>query len=453
MVVIGAGPAGCTAACRLAQMGHQVALVERKKFPRDHIGESIPGEALSLLKVISADFLVDMAGFLRTNSSLVHWTVSKGTVRKEFYGTPHLQVDRGLFDKLLLEHARSSGVVVFQPAVAIPRQMGELSWLTEVVGADLELKSPIVLDASGGSGLRSGRLRYSPPTIALFGYFESDFAIEPVSRVEAFEESWMWSAPLAGGTTAVAVFADGQWLRKRKSSSLESLIRDEFEKSTLFKYLKSARLAKAMRACDASIFGAREPIKNGLIRLGDALLSMDPLSSQGGLMAIASGLQASILANTLLKEPDRRELVEDFAFSSYKERLKKHLRSSSFFYREKLVECDTYFWRARVRPSDLARPQLSSVKCPVQLDSSCSIRETPIIAGDLISTQPSLQHPLLDGPIAFVKGLSIVTLLQCLADKPSAAILLQRWKERVGNKSSVDLFLQLWAAGVISEGI
>lgn len=41
VVIIGGGPAGSTAASFLARKGHQVMVLERATFPRDHVGESL----------------------------------------------------------------------------------------------------------------------------------------------------------------------------------------------------------------------------------------------------------------------------------------------------------------------------------------------------------------------------------------------------------------------------
>src|SRR5438093_13200260 len=41
VIVIGGGPAGSTAAALLARDGHDVLLMERERFPREHVGESM----------------------------------------------------------------------------------------------------------------------------------------------------------------------------------------------------------------------------------------------------------------------------------------------------------------------------------------------------------------------------------------------------------------------------
>lgn len=44
VIVIGGGPAGCTAAALIAEAGHSALLIEREKMPRFHVGESLMPE-------------------------------------------------------------------------------------------------------------------------------------------------------------------------------------------------------------------------------------------------------------------------------------------------------------------------------------------------------------------------------------------------------------------------
>ncbi len=450
-VVIGAGPAGSTLACRLTQLGHKVVLLERRQFPREHIGESIPGNVLPLLKVIGADQAIASAGFLRTKSILIRWTKREGTVRRRTDDPFHLQVQRAVFDQILLEHALACGVEVLQSANTHVRLDESHRWRTHIKDSSIEFSSPVLLDASGKHALQGKRKRCSPPTLAIYGYFDAMSPHESVSRVEALSDGWLWSAPLANGQIASAAFVDSQWLREYRGNTLESLLRGQFAKAQLFKHLYGGRLRATVRACDASVSIAEQTLQNGLIRVGDASLSMDPLSSQGGLMAIASALQAATLANTLLRYPERQELVETFAHRSQQDRLRQHLQTLAAYYREKHRECGTSFWRARAtnESQQIHQPPLDCAQRKLSLAEESSLKLTPIVDCDVIATAHALHHPALETPIAFVSGKRIEELLQCLDDQPSAAQLLERWASRVGGGGAVELFSKLWQKRVI----
>ena len=117
VVINGGGPAGATSASFLSMWGHQVTLLEKEKFPRDHVGESLLpfcyklfGE-LGLLDQMKANF-VRKPGVRFVDSDGTHsttWCFNRVIPDESFLS---FQVARSDFDKLQLDHARRNGATV-----------------------------------------------------------------------------------------------------------------------------------------------------------------------------------------------------------------------------------------------------------------------------------------------------------------------------------------------------
>ena len=117
VVVIGGGPGGSTTATMLARKGWQVLLLERERFPRDHIGESLLPASMPVLEELGVLPAVQEAGFLRKWGATMVWGTDKTPWSWYFRETnqryPHAyQVWRPQFDQLLLDNSRAHGVEV-----------------------------------------------------------------------------------------------------------------------------------------------------------------------------------------------------------------------------------------------------------------------------------------------------------------------------------------------------
>src|SRR5215210_1801522 len=118
VIVIGGGPAGTTAATLLAQQGLSVTLLERERFPRFQVGESLLPYNNDLFTrlglsddLLKGDFVPKYGAEFVTGDGAIGYTFRfDRTLPKQYHRS--FQVKRSEFDHLLLRNAASSGVEV-----------------------------------------------------------------------------------------------------------------------------------------------------------------------------------------------------------------------------------------------------------------------------------------------------------------------------------------------------
>src|SRR5580658_9032692 len=123
-LIIGAGPAGSTAAAILAEHGHRVLILEREKFPRYHIGESLLPFTFQPLQRLGLIDKMRASAFVKKYS--VQFVSPSGRASQPFYFFNRYdrdtvaqtwQVLRSEFDQLLLDNAREKGAVVKEETI------------------------------------------------------------------------------------------------------------------------------------------------------------------------------------------------------------------------------------------------------------------------------------------------------------------------------------------------
>ncbi|PYL37547.1 MAG: alkylhalidase, partial [Verrucomicrobia bacterium] len=159
IIVIGGGPAGSTAATLLARHGHSVLLLERERFPREHVGESLLPFCYSLLKNLGVieemkkNFVrkpgvrfIDRDGTTSTTWCFDH------IIKNETYLS--FQVIRADFDLMLLKNAAKSGVEVREETSVVDADITTASDSVRVTSLDLTGQKTVhrarfLVDASG----------------------------------------------------------------------------------------------------------------------------------------------------------------------------------------------------------------------------------------------------------------------------------------------------------------
>src|SRR5215471_12908429 len=121
VIVIGGGPAGCAAAAILAEHGRRVLVLEREKFPRYHIGESLLPFTFHPLQRLGLNDKMRQSAFVKKYS--VQFIAPSGKASQPFYFFNRYdretvaqtwQVLRSEFDVMLLENARNKGATVLE---------------------------------------------------------------------------------------------------------------------------------------------------------------------------------------------------------------------------------------------------------------------------------------------------------------------------------------------------
>jgi flavin-dependent dehydrogenase len=310
VIVAGGGPAGSTTATLIAQRGYRVALFERERFPRFHIGESLIPETYWVLKRLNMLPKMQQSHFVKKYS--VQFVNANGKLSAPFYfwdNKPHecsqtWQVVRSEFDHMMLQNAREHGAEAYEGVHVLDvifegdRAVGVR--IKDVDGTRREVRARVVVDASGQAAMLQNRfkLRLWDPVLnkgAIWTYWKG--AHRDTGRDEGAtmvlqtsdKQGWFWYIPLHNDVVSVGVVAPFDRLFKGRDDH-ERTYEEEVERSPAVK----ARIAEAQRVTGYFVtrdysYRSRQVAGDGWVLVGDAFGFLDPLYSSGVLLALKSG--------------------------------------------------------------------------------------------------------------------------------------------------------------------
>jgi flavin-dependent dehydrogenase len=348
-VVLGGGVAGATAALAVARTHHRVALIDANPTAQWKIGETLAPESRSILSSLGLLETFLQAGHLPCYGNASAWGLNALT-EKDFIFNPHgnaWQLDRIVFEEMLTLAAVKAGAVVFRGKLV--EDIGQIDDIWRINFRDKTLTSKWLIDATGRRSMTSKKMGLKRQVldhlVSIYCVAISQTGTDHDSRtfIESCSDGWWYSSLMPGGRRTIAFQTDADLLPGQEWRTLDWFI-EQFGRTrhisrllnghdyvfTRPPQLTSARSSRLERFSD-----------DGRMVIGDAAMSFDPLSGQGLLKAMQSGIKAAEVASNA-KAMDRK------AFDSWNEQVWEQFSNSrKYYYAMERRWPRTVFWQRR----------------------------------------------------------------------------------------------------------
>lgn len=366
VVIIGGGPAGSTLASFILKYRpkSRVLILEKERFPRDHVGESQLPAIGAILDEIGAWEAVERADFPLKVGATYRWgrtpelwdfdfidpKVVETIERPTPYDGPRrqtaFQVDRAIYDDILLRHAESMGAVVREETLVreVRRDGDRITGLR--LADDSEVDGTWFVDASGHAGIlrRAMGVEAEPRTnlqnIAIWDYWEdTDWAVEigtGGTRVQVLSQAagWIWFIPIGPTRTSIGYICPAEHyksLGKPVDEVYREALANDEKVAELTRNATSRGMVEATK--DWSFTASRGHGENWFL-VGESLGFADPILAAGLTLAHTGARELGYTLVELLERPDADDA--DWLASSVSEqqlrRVSQHIRFADFWY-------------------------------------------------------------------------------------------------------------------------
>ena len=383
IAIIGGGPGGSTCASLIRKYNPDlsVLVLEKERFPREHVGESQLPLVGAILNEMGCYEKVDAAGFPIKLGATYRWGKNPDLWDFEFipFGqfkdpdrpTPYtgqriwtaFQVDRAVYDTILLDHAEELGAEVRQET-QVRRILVADAEPDRVAGLELDggevVSARHYIDASGHVGvLRRGvgvgcSYPSSLQNVAMWDYWENaQWAVSIGSGgtrvfVLSIGSGWIWFIPIGPTRTSIGFICPAQFYKEQGRSPEDLYAWALAQEPMVCELTAEATREGQVRTTKDWSFMADRMVGPNWFLAGESGGFADPILA-GGLMLTHAG--ARECAYSIL-ELERGELDAAWLKSRYEEaqkrRMNQHIRFADFWYAGNGQFTDLEDWTSQI---------------------------------------------------------------------------------------------------------
>jgi len=350
VIIVGAGPAGASAAIRLANLGFGVTLIEREKFPRHKLcGEFVSPECLRHFRDLCVYEKMRAKGGEQISKTVFYNTHGNSfEIPSAWFGNDEsaLGISRSAMDLCLLNRARESGVEILEESRAVgltfdnQRVIGVKTKSSD--GKSRELFSELIIDATGRARvlskllenqfqpLRSKSHKTKPTHVAFKAHFEDVKLPRGVCEIYFFRGGYGGLNYVEDGAANQCFIVKADFFRENGSDA------EEFFREVIMANVRArATMSNALRKFDwqavaIESFGFQDPNPTpNFLSVGDAGAFIDPFTGSGILMALES---SELVAKAALSSARIAEIGTNYALL-HREKFRTRIRASSLWRR------------------------------------------------------------------------------------------------------------------------
>jgi hypothetical protein len=450
--ILGAGPAGIVTALKLKQLGYDQIVLECKKSTGVVRAESLSPGVFSLLETVG----IDLHEFSETCSPITRSFKFWNEEMIESVNPPGFLTDRGQFDSLLRDIAIKRGISLLPDSKVISLKETNEGWKIcfRHDGKYQILKAGFLVYASGKKSIMRGvKKRLVASTLAISGCWDNAGFEKNSTILESGRNYWIWGATLPGGVFHATLFIDPELSRIPGGDGLARLYKYYLGRTQLFKCCLEGKLQGNLIANDVTPFYYEKPAGHNYIKVGESSAGFDPVSSQGIQSSMTGAIQAAIVINTMLTDPNNALLAIEFYQERQQEQIRLHIEKISAVYAAAYPGKDYPFWTKRImkprRSESVPTTEYWTPSQRIEFSPEAGLMPTGCIVGNQVSIRPGLIHPLLKRPIVFWENMEIDSVLGNLHGRYELSEWIGRWSEKINPLAAVRLFDQLKNMGVL----